>query len=462
MQITTRVTVLLTALTMFLGPVATIAKSHDNADTSKAAQNVSKDDLGADQHPAPCLSWIDPLTKPRAALLCIHGLGLNSDSYRNFGVRMARRGIATFAIDVRGFGSWMRAKGNEQVNFAECLGDVQATLQSIRAANPGVPVFLLGESMGGAIALRACSMNPDLEVGLISSVPSGERFQQKKTDLKVALEFLKGRHKQFNIGTQIVDQATHDMPSEREDWASDPLDRMDLSAEQLLQFQKFMNDNHDAAKKITSTPVLMLQGTLDTLVKPEGTWEIFNELATRQKTFVALPSEHLVLEEGQAKSSKYDAKTAQMVAGWIFANSPDSNEDGAPDPSKVANPDQTSGTVSSALAVPATIASTPPPYTTGGAPTVLVFQDSWSAECQGLDQLLAKGRQISGVQATVKTINVQDPANTALVAAYKIGPVPTFVFLKSDGSLGSVLIGRCRAENIAQRMRAISTNPAAL
>ena len=252
--------------------------------------------------------------------------------------------------------------------------------------------------MGGAIALRACSMFPDIIDGLISSVPSGERFQQKKTDLKVALEFLKGRHKQHDIGTQIINQATVGMPEEKEDWASDPLDRLDLSAEQLIQFQKFMNDNHDAAKLITKTPTLMLQGTLDTLVKPEGTWEIFNDIASRQKTFVALPSEHLIIEEGQARSSQYDNKTAQMVSGWMFSNAPDTVPAvGGALNSSIATQSRTQKTSTTETSTDASQTSTSaasqsssvtvsthqlPTYQTGNKPTVLVFRDAWSAQCQ--------------------------------------------------------------------------------
>src|SRR5262249_14728021 len=151
-------------------------------------------------------------------------------------------------------------------------------------ANPGLPFILMGESMGGAIALRFASEHPEMIDGLISSVPAGERFQQKKTDLKVAVEMLKGPNKQFDIGQSIVKQATKNEKL-RNDWASDPLDRMDLSPKDLMHFQKFMNENHDAAKSITSLPVLFVQGTRDRLVKPEGTWDLFNQLSTGNKVF---------------------------------------------------------------------------------------------------------------------------------------------------------------------------------
>ncbi len=463
MKIFANLATLVTVATMLFYPVSTIAKEAADEGVTKGKGEQKQDSaVNADAHPAPCRSWIDPHVQPQMALLCIHGLGLNSDAFANFGQRMAARGIATYAIDVRGFGSWMKAKGQEQVNFDQCLGDVQATLQALHAANPGLPVFLLGESMGGAIALRACSMYPDLMDGLISSVPSGDRFQQKKTDLKVALEFLKGRNKQFDIGKQIVGQATENYPAVREDWESDPLDRMDLSAEQLIQFQKFMNDNHDAAKKIDKLPVLILQGTLDTLVKPEGTWELFNDLATRKKTFVALPSEHLVLEEGQAKSSKYDARTAALVVGWLHAWEPNENVLSTPD---AGAPAAVGGTVpSGALPSTTTVQSDVGPATDGtifsGAPTVLIFEASWCVECQGLDQLVSQAKQLAGdkVKVAVKSVDVDDPANAQLVKSLGIAPIPTCVFLKSNGTVNSVLIGRSSVDNIAQAMQGISAN----
>ncbi|MFN8552102.1 MAG: alpha/beta fold hydrolase [Candidatus Obscuribacterales bacterium] len=262
------------------------------------------------------------MSKPRALLLCVHGLGLYSGSYANFGKRLARLGINVYAIDVRGFGSWMRNGGHDQVDFNGCLNDVKTTLLSIRSANPGMPVFLLGESMGGAIALRAASMYPDLIDGLISAVPSGDRFKQKKTDLKVALQFLKGADKQFDVGSAIVDQATAN-PKLRDDWAGNPLDRMNLSPKELIQFQSFMNDNHDSAKKITNTPVLMVQGNNDKLVKPEGTWDLFNEIASEQKSFLAVPSEHLIFEEQQDKERIFDRRIDQMTAAWIMCHTAD-------------------------------------------------------------------------------------------------------------------------------------------
>jgi alpha-beta hydrolase superfamily lysophospholipase/thiol-disulfide isomerase/thioredoxin len=312
---------LLSALALSLllcAPASQAKKSADEKAEEKSKSTDAATTGSADDSPAPCASWTDPLNPPRAALLCIHGLGLNSDAYRNIGRRLSHRGISVYAIDVRGFGSWMRSNGNTQLDFDATLRDIKNTLETIHRANPGLPVFLLGESMGGAIALRAASMYPQEIQGLISAVPAGDRFGQKKEDLKVALDVLgHGLHKEFDIGKSIVTQATQNTKQQKE-WETDPLNRMDLSAAQLMQFQHFMNDNIPAAKKITDLPVLLVQGTLDKLVRPEGSWQIFEAIESKEKSFLAFPSEHLIFEYGGTKTEADARKSAQIAATWIY------------------------------------------------------------------------------------------------------------------------------------------------
>lgn len=266
---------------------------------------------------APCLTWIDPDVPLRAVVLCIHGLGLHNDAYEGLGKALSKRGFAVYAIDVRGFGSWMDAKGRETVDFQGCLDDVGKTLKAIHRAHPNVGVFLLGESMGGAIALRAAAMYPQQVAGLISSVPAGDRFQQGKTALKVALHMLDSPNKPFDVGSGVIKQATTNQELQ-ESWKNDPLNRLKLSAKELMQFQNFMNQNHDSAAQITTTPVLIVQGCRDRLVKPEGTVELYNELPVRDKQLVLVhDSEHLIFEEQQFNESVID-----LLSKWMAERLP--------------------------------------------------------------------------------------------------------------------------------------------
>ncbi len=523
---------------------ADIAADTDNQSKSSKHKHKKSDDQQvtdaaplstSDRNSAPCLSWTSPMVAPRCCLLCIHGLGLYSGAYANFGQRMARHGIATYAIDVRGFGSWMKAEGHEEVDFKDCLDDVHVALQAIHNAHPGLPVFLLGESMGGAIALRATAMYPELVDGLISSVPAGDRFKQKKTDLKVALEYLTGPNKQHDIGTSIVKQATQDEKL-RQDWQDDPLDRMNLSAHELIQFQKFMNENHDAAKDITKTPVLFVQGSHDKLVKPEGTWDLFNEQATDQKTFLAVPSEHLIFEEAQDQSHSFDEKVTQLVTAWIFAHIPsgggtivsesenrqlmraidkivagkysaaqtDLQNIIATDPGdekahyylgvtymKMGKPQQAKPEFATAMTLgrgtdPARNAnnyllalsqelksgagkqpnlvnnasraqlpvSVFRSLATGGKPVVLAFYAPWAEECDSLDALFTKARNLFSNQVVLVKVNVDDHQNDQLVRYCAVGPIPTFVYLTNDGHIASTSIGKSNFVEFARGVAA--------
>lgn len=285
---------------------------------------------------APGMVWRNPVGRPRFALLCIHGLGLYSKSYDDFARRITKLGAVVYAIDVRGFGQWMQAQGKDdnKLDFDGCLNDIKTALQAIRQAQPRLPVYLLGESMGGAIALRATSMYPELIDGLISSVPAAERFKSKRTDLKVGLQLLRGPNRQFDIGKQVVDQAVTAERKEdgktvaivneqlQQDWSNDPLDRMELSPKELMQFDNFMKDNDDAVKKITSTPVLFMQGLDDRLVKPEGTWDLAMKIQTADRMLIALPSRHLIFEEAQTQDPRVKRASTQLVVAWIMGHMP--------------------------------------------------------------------------------------------------------------------------------------------
>ncbi len=488
----------------------------------------------ADPHSAPCMSWVDPVVKPRICLLCVHGLGLYSGSYTSFGKWMARRGVATYAIDVRGFGSWMKLKGDADIDFAACLNDIKTTIKSIRAANPGLPVYVLGESMGGAIALKSAALFPDLIDGMISSVPAGERFKQKKTDLKVALEFLTGPNKQHDMGKAVVHQATENGQL-RQDWEDNPMDRMNFSAKQLMQFQKFMNENHDAAKLIEKTPVLMLQGSEDKLVKPEGTWEIFTELAVTDKMLFVVPSEHLIFEEQQDHPRKFDERVSRNVLTWLQTHLPatykwgenlgatdhtramskmiNNNYQGAKadlddaiqldptdakayflrglvfsklnqpakskldyakavalgrgsDSSKQANTfllqlaqEKTSATVSPADQLNLSKIKLDPEILSalgvGGKPAILAFYAPWAEQCKDVDKLSDQNvTTLHNIQ--VCKVDIDDPKFAPLVSACSIGPIPTFVYLTKNGTVGSMSIG---INNFANFARGLNIRP---
>jgi len=284
-----------------LGALPTIAAPVDRA----PARLIAAKGAGALQLPAwskgikaPYRCWL-PVQKPNTVLLCVHGLGFSSLSYSEFGRIMAAHSIAVYAIDVRGFGAWADRSKEATLDFEGCLSDIEGALKTLHKAYPSTPVFLVGESMGGAIALAETSRNPGLVSGLISSVPSSDRYAKFSSEIVVGAHYLENKDKPMDLKTEVVDRATANTAL-RSKWEAEPYNHMKLTPKELKQFSQFMKGNNDAAVLIEKVPVLMLAGFKDKLVKPEGTIEIFNDLSTQDKLLMVVgDGEHLLLEENQ-------------------------------------------------------------------------------------------------------------------------------------------------------------------
>lgn len=292
--------------------------------SSKGLFESSKKILKAPTVPAktaPCVSWL-PEGKAKVAMLCIHGFSLHKGCYLAFGKEMAKEGIATYAIDLRGFGESKEKSDHTFLDFNGFLVDIKATLERIHQEQPGVPVIILGESMGGAVALRTAALYPDLVSGLIASVPARDRFGMSGDEAKVG--FKAGLRTIFGGYSKPIDNAALgavEKISEKEElrkqWTgSDPLMRTNFSAKEFIEFDEFMADNLSAAAMVKDSPVLFIQGTNDKLIRPAGTWRLFEHLSTPNRQMVlSKNSEHLIFEEAQFKPDDI-----RFVSTWIDRN----------------------------------------------------------------------------------------------------------------------------------------------
>ncbi len=271
---------------------------------------------------APMASWLPPAgVKPRVAMLCIHGFSMHKGCYSDFGKEMAKNGIATYAIDMRGFGERKEIAGKTELDFDGSLVDIKASLEKIQKAHPDLPVIILGESMGGAIALRTAALYPELVAGLISSVPAKDRFslgdEGGKVGMKAGLQtMLGGFNKQITDAAASVVSKISEKEELRNTWKTDPLMRTSFSPKEFLQLDSFMSRNLDAAEMVASTPVLFIQGSNDKLIRPAGTWKLFERLSTSNRQMVlSKNSEHLIFEEGQ-----FNPEDIKFVLTWIDRN----------------------------------------------------------------------------------------------------------------------------------------------
>jgi acylglycerol lipase len=107
----------------------------------------------------------------RAIILALHGFNDYGNFFASAGAFLAERGIASYAYDQRGFG--MTANRGIWPGTHALTADVKAAVQALRRRHPDVPLYILGESMGGAVATVTLTGRnaPDVD-GVILSAPA--------------------------------------------------------------------------------------------------------------------------------------------------------------------------------------------------------------------------------------------------------------------------------------------------
>lgn len=99
-------------------------------------------------------SWF-PEKDPKAIIIALHGFNDYAQAFDQPAKYLNAEDIAVIAFDQRGFGR------GEQTGIwggvHNMISDAQAVINVLRNTHPDIPIFLLGESMGGAVAISAAA-----------------------------------------------------------------------------------------------------------------------------------------------------------------------------------------------------------------------------------------------------------------------------------------------------------------
>jgi alpha-beta hydrolase superfamily lysophospholipase len=129
-------------------------------------------------------------TRRRGAALIVHGLGEHSGRYDHVAAALNASGIAVRSYDHRGFGQSGGGRGvipNEAafLDDAKLVFDAFAT--EARASGDAELPFLIGHSMGGAVAARAVTGRWITPGGLVLSSPALKLWLSAKDRWRVRL-----------------------------------------------------------------------------------------------------------------------------------------------------------------------------------------------------------------------------------------------------------------------------------
>src|SRR4051812_3528414 len=131
--------------------------------------------------------WL-PTGDVRGAVQIVHGASEHSGRYGRLAEALTSRGLAVYAMDLRGHGHTAQSTGigrfaghGTDAGVDDLLEDVHALQLLIDNDHPGVPHVLLGHSMGSIIALASAERDGAGLVGLVLSGPTGAAPQLAET-----------------------------------------------------------------------------------------------------------------------------------------------------------------------------------------------------------------------------------------------------------------------------------------
>jgi acylglycerol lipase len=108
------------------------------------------------------------IPSPKAMILIVHGLCEHLGRYNYTTSRLTNWGYSVYRLDLRGHGRSGGERGYVE-SYERFIEDTDLVANIARQENPGLPLFILGHSMGGFISVAYGVKYPDRLSGLIHS-----------------------------------------------------------------------------------------------------------------------------------------------------------------------------------------------------------------------------------------------------------------------------------------------------
>lgn len=218
-----------------------------------------------------------------ASVLLLHGQGMHSGPMASMGDELLHAGYSVYAHDHRGFGLSQAPRGDIPT-YDHFIHDTLEMAELAHRQNPGRPVFLIGLSMGGHIALRSAVRAGSGFAGVVALSPG---FKLKRSPawnlvLRVGLlSVLKPRTLIPPLGEGVVttrNQLHLDRAQEDEHWVTSFTARFHVQT--VLSIRRAWWE----LRKL-KVPTLFLQAGEDHLVCPAESRRFFERIACPDKEF---------------------------------------------------------------------------------------------------------------------------------------------------------------------------------
>jgi len=244
---------------------------------------------------------------PKALILALHGFNDYSHAFAAPGAYLAIQDIATFAYDQRGFGA--APNRGLWAGTGALTQDLVDAARALRARYPGVPLYLLGDSMGAAVvtvAITGFEGGPEAPAvdGIILAAPAVWARSAMPWPYRVALWISAHTVPWMDVsGNGLGIQASDNIEMLRA-LGRDPLVLKETRVDAVDGLVDLMDQALAAAPKIT-VPALLLYGEKDQVIPADPVLRFWRDLPTaarpNQRRALYANGWHMLLRDLQAR-----------------------------------------------------------------------------------------------------------------------------------------------------------------
>lgn len=216
----------------------------------------------------------------RGVMILIHGFNSHSGYMAWPAEQFATNGFAAYALDHRGRG---KSEGERFYveKFSDWLEDVDKLVEIARSENPGVPVVVLGHSVGGVIASSYVFEHQQEIAGLICEsfaldvgLPHLAQLALEGASYLIPhLPVYSLKNEIFSRDPDVVAEMNNDPLIANEKQPAE-------TASEVLKAAARLKENMPNFK----VPVFIIHGTADKATRPEGSQYFYDNVGSEDKT----------------------------------------------------------------------------------------------------------------------------------------------------------------------------------
>jgi alpha-beta hydrolase superfamily lysophospholipase len=260
----------------------------------------------------PLKSWL-PKSAPSAVIVGLHGFNDYSNALAMPAIYWSERGIATYAYDQRGFGG--APHRGYWAGTAAMTADLRDAVRAVRRRHPGVPIHVVGVSMGGAVTMATLSQGAIEGVRTAVLVaPAVWGRAHMNVFQRGALWLLSNTIPWFPLTGQGLNIKPSDNIPMLRALSRDPKIIRETRVDAVKGLVDLMDTAYEAAPKLNGTPVLITYGLKDEIVPKAPTEDVMRRLPRTNGNRRALypGGYHMMLRDIAAQAIWRD------IAAWIL------------------------------------------------------------------------------------------------------------------------------------------------